>query len=163
MEYIVIILAIIIALAGILGCLLPVLPGPTLGLLSLLGIHFLTPIDIDHNLLWILTALTLLVSGLDYILPVWGAKAAKAGRYGIWGSIAGMIAGLLLFPPFGVIIGAFAGAVIGEIYAGKQNKEALKAGLYTFLATLLVMVLKLSLTFWFVWLVITESISFAFG
>ena len=54
-----------------------------------------------------------------------------------------MLLGLLAFPPFGLIAGAFLGAIVGELWAGKQTHEALRAGWGVFIGVLAGMVLKL--------------------
>ncbi len=45
-----------------------------------------------------------------------------------------------------MIIGAFAGAVLGEMTAGKQSAEALRAGWGAFIGVLLAMVFRLVLS-----------------
>ena len=75
-------------------------------------------------------------------------------KQGTWGSIIGLLLGLVFFPPFGFIVGIFFGAIIGELLAGKKNSEALKAGIISFVGSLLSIVYKLILAglmlFWFV-------------
>ena len=57
-----------------------------------------------------------------------------------------MLAGTILFPPFGVFIGAFVGAWVGEIFFHRENEEPLKAALAVFRGTLGAIVLKLAVT-----------------
>jgi uncharacterized protein len=87
-------------------------------------------------------------------LPVAGAKFYKSTRYGIWGSVIGMIIGIILFPPFGMIAGLFIGAVLGELIGGKKSSEALKTGAVTFAASLFMILIKLAvsgiMTYYFV-------------
>jgi uncharacterized protein YqgC (DUF456 family) len=64
----------------------------------------------------------------------------------MWGSIIGMIIGLLFFPPFGMILGILIGAIFGELLAGQSSGKALKAGLVSCIATLATMIIKLSLS-----------------
>jgi len=82
-----------------------------------------------------------------------GAKVYKASSSGIWGSIIGMIIGILFFPPFGMILGLFVGAVLGELIAGKEEWRALKVGTVTFVASMLMILIKLAasgiMTFYF--------------
>ena len=57
----------------------------------------------------------------------------------------GMIVGLFIFPPFGLFLGGFIGAMAGELWAGKKGDEALKAGLGVFIGTLFATGLKFGL------------------
>jgi len=87
-------------------------------------------------------ALVLVV--IDYIVPAIGAKKFGASRIGLAGSIIGMIIGFFVFPPFGIFIGTFLGAVIGELISGKKGEAAIKIGIGTFVGNLAGIALKLS-------------------
>lgn len=76
-------------------------------------------------------------------MPIWGAKVYKASKYGIWGSVIGMIIGLFFFPPWGMIIGILVGAVFGELLAGKKGSDAFKVGAVTFIASIIMIIAKL--------------------
>jgi uncharacterized protein YqgC (DUF456 family) len=101
-----------------------------------------------------MAALTVVVTVLDYLVPAAGARKFGASRTGFWGAVAGMLLGLLAFPPFGLFIGAFLGAIAGELWVGKQTHDALRAGWGVFVGLLVGMVLKLTasgiMTFFFV-------------
>lgn len=126
---------------GIAGCLLPMLPGPPLSYLGLIAIHFSTKIDFSSKFLISWGIIVILVSILDYVIPIWGTKYFGGSKYGVWGSMAGLLAGLFI-PPVGIIIGPFLGAVVGEMLAGnKQN--AMKAGFGSFIGFLAGTVVKL--------------------
>lgn len=116
---------------GIAGCLLPILPGPPLSYLGLLAIHFTTKIDFSSKFLISWGFITIFVSVMDYVIPIWGTKLFGGSKYGIWGSMLGLLAGLF-FPPVGIILGPFIGAVAGEMIAGNKD-NALKAGLGSFI------------------------------
>jgi len=126
---------------GIAGCLLPMLPGPPLSYLGLITIHFSSKIDFSSKFLIYWGIIVILVSILDYVIPIWGTKYFGGSKYGVWGSMAGLLAGLFI-PPVGIIIGPFLGAVVGEMLAGnKQN--ALKAGFGSFIGFLAGTIVKL--------------------
>ena len=95
-----------------------------------------------------------MVTVFDYIIPIAGAKKYGASKIGIWGSIIGLLIGFILFPPFGIFIGAFLGAVGGELITGKKSPEALKAGWGVFMGTMVGVGLKLAasiaMTFYYI-------------
>ena len=141
-----IILGLILAVMGLIGCILPVIPGPPLSFISLLILSLArdwTPFS--PTFLIVMGALTAVTFILDYIIPVVGARKYGATKYGLWGSILGMIIGLFIFPPFGLFLGGFMGAMAGELFAGKKGDEALKAGLGVFIGNLLATGLKFGL------------------
>jgi len=140
-----IIVAGILCVLGLAGCLLPIVPGPPLNFaaLLLLGIagDFAPPLN--GMLLIVMGGVTLVVAAADYVIPLMGAKKFGASRAGIWGSVLGMFIGLFFFAPVGLVIGAIAGAVLGELAAGKQEWDALRAGVGVVLGSLLGVVIKL--------------------
>lgn len=129
---------------GIAGCLLPLLPGPPLSYLGLILIHLTTKIEFSSKFLIWWGIITLIVAILDYAIPIWGTKFFGGSKYGIWGSMAGLLFGLF-FPPVGVIIGPFVGAVAGEMVAGNK-KNAFKAGFGSFVGFLAGTIVKLLVT-----------------
>jgi len=142
-----IILGLLLALAGVFGCIFPVIPGPPLGYLALIILSWAKGWEpFGTTFLIIMAGLTILVSISDYLLPAMGAKKYGASRLSLWVSMAGMVIGLFLFPPWGMIIGAFLGAVAGELLAGRQGKSALRAGWGVFVGNMLSAGLKLALT-----------------
>lgn len=143
MDYVLIILGIILLISGILGCVLPVIPGPPLNYLALLLLHFTERYHFSENFLIIWAVVTVVVYGIDYVIPVWGTKKFGGSKRGVWGSMIGLVVGLFFFPPLGIIIGPFAGAVIGELTAGKDSGAALKSGFGSFVGFLLGTLLKL--------------------
>ena len=142
-----IILGFILAVLGLVGCILPVIPGPPLSFISLLILSLVRDwAPFSPTFLIVMGVLTAITFILDYTIPVLGAKKYGAGRYGLWGSILGMIIGLFVFPPFGLFLGGFIGAMAGELFAGKKGDEALKAGLGVFIGNLLATGLKFGLS-----------------
>lgn len=153
-EAAVIIIGVLLSIAGLIGCIIPTLPGPPLNYAAIILIHFTGISEFSTHFLITYLLLNIAVIVFDYVLPVYGAKYYGASRKGIWGSIIGLIVGLFFFPPFGVILGVLIGAIAGELIAGKNESEALKAGFATFIASLIMIVAKLILsglmTFYFV-------------
>jgi uncharacterized protein YqgC (DUF456 family) len=151
LDILLIVLGAVCLTAGILGSILPALPGPPLSYAGLLILHFTERVQFTtvQLLLWLL--LVLLTVLADYLLPVLGVKRWNGSRWGNIGCIVGTFAGLFLFPPWGILLGPFAGAVLGEmLFAGKRMPEALKAGFGAFIGFLLGTVFKLSVCGWFI-------------
>lgn len=143
MDYFLVSMGIIFLLLGIAGCFLPVLPGPPLSFAALLFLQFTRWADFETNLLIILAVIAILVTLLDYVLPVWVTRRTGGTRAGVLGAMAGLVIGLFFFPPFGIIIGPFVGALLGEIIHGSDSNQALKAGFGSFLGFLFGTGLKL--------------------
>ncbi len=140
-----IILGVILLILGIVGCIVPAIPGPPLSFASLIMLEIARrgeAFTTQQLIFW--AGVALLVTVLDYIIPAAGAKKYGASKWGVWGSIIGMIVGILFMGPLGMFIGTFLGAVAGELVTGKSGGGALKAGLGTFVGTLLGIGLKLT-------------------
>ncbi len=146
MDYLIYVIGGILTITGILGCIMPGIPGPPLNYIALLLLHF-TPLKaFTARFLWILAFITAFIFILDYVIPVVGTKKFGAGKWGITGSIVGLITGFFIFPPIGIIIGPFVGAVAGELIAGKSHKEAFRAGFGAFLGFVFTTVMKLTVS-----------------
>ncbi len=146
MDYFLIIVGAILIIAGILGCFLPVLPGPPISYLGILLLHFTQRAEFSLEFLLFFGIAVLLVQVLDYFVPIWGTKKFGGGSRGAWGSAFGVIAGLFILPPWGIIIFPFLGAVIGELSDGKPLTLAVKGGLGAFLGFLVGVLFKLALS-----------------
>jgi uncharacterized protein YqgC (DUF456 family) len=119
------ILGLIAAIAGLAGSILPVIPGPPLSFLALILVSWARDWEpFGAAFLLIMAFAMVVVSLLDYILPVNAAKRYGASKAGLWGSIAGLIMGLFFFPPWGMILGTIIGAFAGELIAGKNGKSS---------------------------------------
>ena len=110
MEIFIDIVAVILGIVGLLGCILPVLPGPPC---SLAGMFLLflwgspqVQDDITWRLLIIMLIVTVVVTVLDYVVPGWLTRVTGGTKYASRGATAGMIVGILFFPPWGMIAGA---------------------------------------------------------
>jgi len=142
MDTFLIIAGLIFTLTGLIGCLLPVIPGPPLSFIALLLINFTKEVDLSTRFLLIMAILTIVVTILDYIIPVWGTKKFGGSKYGTWGATIGLIIGFFL-GPVGIISGPFAGAVLGEMIGGASGNRAIRAGLGSFFGFLMGTGLKL--------------------
>ncbi|MGC8773779.1 MAG: DUF456 domain-containing protein [Chlorobaculum sp.] len=118
----------LLLIAGFAGLLLPALPGV---LLIFAGLVFAAWAEgfvyVGWGTLTILGVLTAAAYLIDFLAGLLGAKRFGAGKYGIIGAAIGTIIGLMFGLP-GIIIGPFAGAVGGELYAQKDLRTASTAG-----------------------------------
>lgn len=117
----------LLLVTGLIGCVVPVLPGPIVaygGLLCMIS----TPKSPSIATLVAFGILTLVVTILDYVIPAIGAKKFKCSAYGIWGCVAGTIVGLFFFP-LGLVLGPFCGAFAGELIARRSMGEAAVGGI----------------------------------
>jgi len=140
-----IIIGFILVILGIIGCIVPAIPGPPLNFIAMLLMQAAKDSQAyTTRELVIWGIITVIVTLLDYVIPVFGAKKYGASKIGVWGSVLGLLVGLLFFPPFGMFIGAFLGAVAGEVLVGKHNSGALRAGWGVFVGTMAGIGLKLA-------------------
>ena len=133
METLLIILALVFGIIGLLGSVLPALPGAPLSYIGLLLLLPCEGADINSATLWVTGIFLAIVSILDYIAPVWLTNLSGGGKQATRGSMAGLIAGLFFFPPWGLIIGPFIGAFIGELMESASKGKALKVALMSVL------------------------------
>ncbi|MEE9609801.1 MAG: DUF456 domain-containing protein [Desulfatiglandales bacterium] len=140
-----IILGLILVLAGFIGCILPILPGPPLSFIALIILSYAKDWEpFSVTFLIVMGGLTVIATILDYVVPAAGAKKYGASKFGTWGSVLGLLIGLLVFPPFGMFIGGFIGAVIGELLAGMEREKALRVGWGVFVGNLAGIGLKMA-------------------
>ncbi len=151
MDYLLIGFGALLMIAGILGGVLPVIPGPPLSYAGLLLLHFTEAYHFSNRLLIVWAMITVVVTLLDYAIPVWGTKKFGGSRRGVWGSVIGLIVGLFFFPPFGIIAGPFLGAVLGELTAGKDSAAAFRSGFGSFAGFLTGTLLKVITSGWMTW------------
>ncbi len=142
METFLIILAFILIVLGILGSILPVLPGVPVSYVGILLLHFTEKVQFSTQFLIFWLVMVILVQVLDYLVPIWGTKKFGGSKRGIWGCAIGMVVGLF-FGPWGIILGPFLGAIVGELSGGKQTQSAIKAGFGSFVGFLLGVISKL--------------------
>ena len=130
LETFVIVVSSMLVLLGFVGSFLPVLPGPPLTFVGLLLLalvrHFASPLTATLVIFMGMSTMAVLI--LDQVIPLLGARRYGASKWGIWGSIAGMVIGCF-FSPFAVLFGAFFGAVVAEWLVHRQKSRALRAGL----------------------------------
>ena len=140
------ILGLALVLVGFIGSIMPIIPGPPIswaGFLLLKWTHYIdNRAEGYETALWVLLFFVVLVTVLDYVVPILGTKKFGGSKRGVWGATIGVVVGLF-FGPLGIIIGPFLGAYIGEITTGKKDREALRAAWGSFVGFLLGVGMKL--------------------
>jgi len=144
MEIVLAVFAFLFLLAGLLGSVLPVLPGPPLSYIGLLLLQWSGYGSFSVAFLCLWAAITAAVTIMDYFLPALMTKKFGGSRAAILGSVLGLIAGMLFFAPLGLLIGPFTGALAGELISTRirtkrridnaDHAKALKVALGAFLA-----------------------------
>ncbi len=128
-EVAVLIIGLVINGLGILGCIVPALPGPFISWCSLLLFYLLPEHEISPTTLIVTGVFMLMVSALDYIVPVLGAKQFGSSKEGILGGMIGIVVGLFFFPPLGIILGPLIGTIVGDLIGGGTFTKALNSGI----------------------------------
>ena len=146
MDILLIILGILCLIVGLAGCILPMIPGPPVAYAGLLLLHFTDKAQFSTTQLLLWLAAVVLVQILDYFVPMLGSKYSGGSRWGTRGCLIGTIVGLF-FMPWGIILGAFA----GELMGGSKTDQALKSGLGSLLGFLLGTVVKCVMSAYFCW------------
>ncbi len=150
MEILFFIIAFVLIVLGIVGCIVPMLPGTPLSYAGILLLHFTNQVQFTTTQLIVWLIVVIILQVLDYITPMLGSKYSGGTTYGNRGCIAGTIVGLF-FMPWGIIMGPFLGAVIGEMLGGRDLEHALKAGIGSMIGFVLGTLLKVIVGFYFLY------------
>ncbi|WP_068596328.1 DUF456 domain-containing protein [Vaginella massiliensis] len=122
---------------GLVGTVLPVLPGAPLALAGLFIFKYSGDCGYGWGLIIVAGIFVAIGALLDYLLPIYMTKKWGGSKYGVWGSVLGLFVGLF-FPPFGFLLGPLLGAFVGELLHNTQDhKRAMSAALGSFVGFLL--------------------------
>ena len=136
--------AIVVMALGLIGTVIPILPGTTI-ILAAAVIHRVV-LGADRSLGWsalvAMLLLTLLTYAIDAAAGYLGAKRFGATKWGLIGCAAGALAGIF-FGLLGLFVGPVIGAIAGEVIGGKKIVKAGRAGWGTFLGSLGGLIAKL--------------------
>lgn len=146
MDWLWITIGILLIITGLLGALIPGIPGPPLSFIALLLLQFTKEPPFSSNFLVLMGVIMVAVTLLDYVVPIYGTKKFGGSRQGVRGSTIGLIVGVFVLPALGIIIGPFGllgiilgpfiGAYLGERSAGKDSNAAWKAAFGSFIGFL---------------------------
>lgn len=138
-----IILACLFFAAGIAGTVLPGLPGAPLIWAGMLVYGLFTKFNDLSTAFFVGQALAVaLIFVIDYAAGAWGVRRYGGSRYAVIGSLAGILLGILLMGPAGIVFGPFVGAVVGELINKKTLDQAIRSGVGTLLGLAGGLVLK---------------------
>lgn len=123
------VLIVALFVVGMAGAVYPVLPGA----LAIYAAFFVYGLFFSFEpfgfWFWATqTGIVVVLFAADYWLNAWGVKKYGGSRASVWGSTIGLIVGPFVIPGFGLVLGPFLGAVIGERLAGASGGQALRAG-----------------------------------
>ena len=142
MMYVLIVVAILLALVGLVGAVVPGIAGTPFSFLALLTLSFVKGIDYSTKFLLIMGLIGAVVFAMDYVVPIWGTKKLGGTQAGVRGSTIGLFIGLLITFVFPIgfvamLLGPFIGAYIGEKSAGTEDHKAWRAAFGSFVGFLL--------------------------
>ena len=114
------ILSIILFIAGLVGTILPILPGAILIYGGMLLYGFMTNFATLDAKFFLLQALVLvLIFSVDFLASAVGTRRSNGSKQAAGGAIIGTLLGLIFFGPLGIVIGPFLGAVGAELLRGQ--------------------------------------------
>lgn len=149
MDIFLLIISALFIVLGLIGSVLPILPGPPLSWLGLLILHLTKEVQLNTALIIITGIIAIIIFLLDYIIPAIGTKKFGGSKAGMIGTSIGLVVGLISPIPGGIILGPFIGAFIGEMINKSNSKLALKAAFGSFIGFIASTFIKfiVSLTF----------------
>ena len=124
MDLVIIIIAFLFFFIGLVGAILPIIPGPIITYTGILLLYFFSDLSFSNNEIFIYTIITVLVFFSDYILQFFGVRKFGGQKHSVYGTMFGVFIGLF-FPPLGLIVGPFLGAFFGALLDNKEKKQAI--------------------------------------
>ena len=155
-DILICILGVFLGLFGIIGSIIPAIPGPPISWIGMLVMYLHFDDEISTASLFIWLGITIAVTIFDFIVPGRITKLTGGGKAANWGATIGMLMGMG-FTPIGMIIGALLGAFVAELLWGsKDGTDSLNAWLGAFLGFLLGTGVKLVVSIWMMGIIISS-------
>lgn len=129
MSTLIIILTVILFIIGILGTLIPALPGVVLVYAGILIYAFadgFSSLQVSTVIYFGIVAL--IASAAQYLGSAWATKTAGGKQKAMLGTFIGAFLGTMV-GPMGIFAGAFAGALVGALVEGKTPERAARVAL----------------------------------
>ena len=146
MDQLFIVLGLILCITGLLGSFVPIIPGPITSWFGLLVINFTSTTELNYSFLLISFMIAVFVFTLDIIIPIIGLKKFGGTKKGMIGATIGLLLGLFILGPLGIIIGPFVGALSGEISGELKLGKAVKASIGTLIGFIAGVTMKFSIS-----------------
>lgn len=148
MDYVILILGFVCLIVGIIGSVVPALPGPPVAWLGVLLAHLSPLVEFSPAMLVVTALLAVVITVFDYIVPSLATKRFGGSKYGVWGCNIGLFVSIfgLPFGPtglLGIIFWPFIGALVGEYIKQQEFKPAFKASIGAFIGFLTGTLIKL--------------------
>ena len=154
MEILIFIVIVSLLLFGIIGCFIPIIPGPPISYSGLLVFHLFSSYSIEKDILWFMAFVVFAVLLFDLWVQFYAVKKFGGTKKAVNGSIIGLIIGILFFPPFGIIFGPFLGAFFGAIMeANSHGNNAIKIAMGALVGFFAGTILKLSVSVYIIYIV----------
>ncbi|MGE4433409.1 MAG: DUF456 domain-containing protein [Bacteroidales bacterium] len=134
----------VLLMGGVLGSILPVLPGLPLSWLGLLLVKWTDTgaTELSWNVLIWTGILTVVVSILDQFMPVWGTRKMGGSRWVVRGAGIGLLFGFFM-GPVGIVLGPFLGALLAALFEGQRVSASFLQATGAFIGILVGTVFKL--------------------
>ncbi|BAS27901.1 DUF456 domain-containing protein [Limnochorda pilosa] len=127
-EWIAFGVATIVMGAGVVGTVLPMLPGIPMVWLAMLVFGMVEGFQqVDGVFLTVTLVVAIAAQVAEHYARAWGARRYGAGRAGACGAVLGAVVGLF-FLPLGLVLGPFLGALVAELFSGKDLPQSVRAG-----------------------------------
>jgi len=156
MEILLWIVIVALFILSIVGIFMPVLPDTLLLWGGFLLYHFVLAAPgegLHASFWWGMVALSILMYGADLLTNMYFVKRYGGSKWSSFAAVVGIILGLFIFPPFGILIMPFVLVVIVELLQQQPFDRALKAGfgsLIGFLSSAVVkVVIQIAMITWF--------------
>ena len=150
-DYLLFFISLITLLIGLIGSIIPVIPGPILAYLSIIILISSIDQSMPFNTLMIWGVVVIFFSIIENFIQFYSVKLFWGRKLAIIGSTIGFLIGLFI-PPIGFMIGTFFGAFIGAFFEYNNNtKKALKIAFGSFIGFFGSVILKLIISFYFVY------------
>ena len=141
------VIAVAVLVAGVVGSLIPVVPGPLFSLVGVVGYWISSGFEEPGTLfLLVVIVLCLLAIGAEIVASAVSAKAGGgSARVGLLAGGVGIVL-LFVFGPIGLLVGVAGTAIVVEFYRTGEPEHSVRAGVYTTIGVLASSALKLAVT-----------------